>query len=151
MGRSNMTSLKITLLPLAISLLVSLNSQVSGKSSPKYFIIETEEMAKNNFDYIDNINNDGKVKTIVDGSTNVDYVSNINNAPGGAINSIVDKSTNFDYIEGINNAAGGAVGTIGDKSFNVGKDYVNDIDNGGQSRCQCRYTDRGCPNYGPCG
>merc|ERR1711942_31081 len=79
MGRSNMSSLKITLLPLAISLLVSLDSQISGKSSPKYFIIETEEMAKNNFDYIEGINNDGKVKTIVDGSTNIDYVCDIRN------------------------------------------------------------------------
>merc|ERR1712236_79042 len=91
MGRSNMTSLKITLLPLAISLLVSLNSQVSGKSSPKYFIIETEEMAKNNFDYIDSINNDGKVKTIVDGSTNIDYVCDIRQP--GVVRSIPEHSS----------------------------------------------------------
>merc|ERR1712098_903781 len=93
MGRSNMSSLKITLLPLAMGILVSLNSQVSGKSSPKYFIIETEEMTKNNFDYIDNINNDGKVKTIVDGSTNIDYVCHINN--GQTVGSIPQYSSNL--------------------------------------------------------
>merc|ERR1711970_1086433 len=75
MGRRNMSSLKITLLPLAICLLLSLNSQVSGKPSPKHFLIETKERAKKNSDYIDNIN---YIKTIVDGSTNVgeDYVTN---------------------------------------------------------------------------
>merc|ERR1712215_60698 len=48
MGRSNMSSLKITLLPLAICLLLFLNSQVSGKPSPKQFLIETKENAKKN-------------------------------------------------------------------------------------------------------
>merc|ERR1719481_863721 len=41
-----MTSLKITLLPLTICLLLSLNSQVSGKPSPKHLLIETKENAK---------------------------------------------------------------------------------------------------------
>merc|ERR1711982_320618 len=51
MGRSKMTSLTITLLPLAICLLLSLNSQVSGKPSPKQFLIETKEKAKRTSDY----------------------------------------------------------------------------------------------------
>merc|ERR1711862_296681 len=51
MGRSKMSSLKITLLPLAICLLLSLNSQVSGKPSPKHFLIETKEKAKRTSDY----------------------------------------------------------------------------------------------------
>merc|ERR1712098_491214 len=51
MGSSKMTSLKITLLPLAICLLLSLNSQVSGKPSPKHFLIETKEKAKRTSDY----------------------------------------------------------------------------------------------------
>merc|ERR1712215_254948 len=54
MGSSKMSSLKITLLPLAICLLLSLNSQVSGKPSPKQFLIETKEKAKRTSDY--NIN-----------------------------------------------------------------------------------------------
>merc|ERR1711942_46536 len=51
MGRSKMSSLKITLLPLAICLLLSLNSQVSGKPSPKHLLIETKEKAKRTSDY----------------------------------------------------------------------------------------------------
>merc|ERR1712215_204836 len=68
MGRSKMTSLTITLLPLAICLLLSLNSQVSGKPSPKHFLIETKENAKvqKNSDY------------------NINAVS-FHNGPGGAI------------------------------------------------------------------
>merc|ERR1719481_343678 len=46
-----MSSLKITLLPLAICLLLSLNSQVSGKPSPKHLLIETKEKAKRTSDY----------------------------------------------------------------------------------------------------
>merc|ERR1711970_1098790 len=64
MGRSKMTSLTITLLPLAICFLLSLNSQVSGKPSPKHFLIETKENAKvqKNSDYDVNsgvLNNNG--------------------------------------------------------------------------------------------
>merc|ERR1711942_437758 len=51
MGSSKMTSLKITLLPLAICLLLCLNSQVSGKPSPKHLLIETKEKAKRTSDY----------------------------------------------------------------------------------------------------
>merc|ERR1711862_741813 len=82
MGRSKMSSLKITLLPLAICLLFSLNSQVSGKPSPKHFLIETKENAKKSSDYVNNINNSGRVGKVVDGSTNVDYIS-ISDAYGG--------------------------------------------------------------------
>merc|ERR1711862_76831 len=71
MGRSMLSFLKITLLPLAICLLLSLNSQVFGAPSPKHYFIETKEKAKTNNDYINNINNAGGIKTIVDGSTNV--------------------------------------------------------------------------------
>merc|ERR1711942_391628 len=68
MGRSKMTSLTITFLPLAICLLLSLNSQVSGKPSPKHFLIETKENAKvqKNSDY------------------DINAVS-FHNAPGGAV------------------------------------------------------------------
>merc|ERR1711862_468923 len=121
MGRSSMNSLKITLLPLAICLLLSLNSQVSGKPSPKHLLIETKEKAKKSSDYVNNINNSGGVGSVVDASTNFDYVSNINNGPTGAINKVVDKSTNFDYVNNINNDPGAAIGHVIDHSLNVGK------------------------------
>merc|ERR1711862_232021 len=80
MGRSNMASLKIILLPLAICLLLSLESQVSGKPSPKHFLIETKEKAKKNNDYTGNVNNvGGKIGGIGDGSWNHgDYTGNVN-------------------------------------------------------------------------
>merc|ERR1712236_198675 len=110
MGRSKMSSLKITLLPLAICLLLSLNSQVSGKPSPKHFLIETKENAKKSSDYVRNINNSGGMGSVVDRSTNVDYVNNIDNGPGANIGSVVDGSTNVDYnadyVNSINNAGG---------------------------------------------
>merc|ERR1712215_662719 len=114
MGRSNMSSLKITLLPLAICLLLSLNPQVSGKPSPKHFLIETKENAKKSSDYVNNIKNSGNIHSVIDGSTNVDYVNNINN--DGHISKVDDRSLNIgrdynneDYIGigTLNNAAGG--------------------------------------------
>merc|ERR1712098_374557 len=61
MGRSIMSSLKMTILPLAVYLLISLLSQVDGKPSPKYFLTETKSQskAKKNSDYITDINNSG--------------------------------------------------------------------------------------------
>merc|ERR1712236_191428 len=93
MGRSKMSSLKITLLSLAICLLLSLNSQVSGKPSPKHFLIETKEKAKKSSDYVKNINNSGGMGSVVDKSTNFDYnnqdyemkIGTLNNAPGGKV------------------------------------------------------------------
>merc|ERR1712098_740939 len=102
MGRSKMSSLKITLLPLAICLLLSLNSQVSGKPRPKHFLIETKENAKKSSDYVRNINNSGGVGSVVDSSTNFDYVNNIKNGPGASIHK------------------------VDDRSLNVGKDYNNE-------------------------
>merc|ERR1711875_93552 len=126
MGRSNMGSLKITLLPLAISLLLSLNSQVSGKPSPKYFLIDTKEKAKKNSDYVNHIND-----------------------PGSQIHSIPQHSDNFDYtgakdyVSFINN--GGVLKTIPQNSVNVDytgtKDYVSNINNGGIFKTE------GCINY----
>merc|ERR1712098_138947 len=91
MGRSKMSSLKIPLFPLAICLLLILNSQVSGKPSPKHFLIETKERAKKNSDYIDNIN---YIKTIVAGSTNVgkDYIVIDPCRRGGIVAAIADCS-----------------------------------------------------------
>merc|ERR1712236_34689 len=99
MGRSKMSSLKITLLPLAICLLLSLNSQVSGKPSPKHFLVETKEKAKKSSDYVNNINNHGGMGSVVDASTNFDYVNNIKNGPGAVIHKVKDLSTNLDYID----------------------------------------------------
>merc|ERR1719481_1293838 len=117
-----MNSLKITLLPLAICLLLSLNSQVSGKPSPKHLLIETKEKAKKiSSDYVKNINNQGGMGSVVDKSTNFDYVKNIDNAPGAAIHKVVDKSANFgrDYVNDIINKGG--IGHVIDGSLNVGK------------------------------
>merc|ERR1711862_736556 len=119
MGRSKMSSLKITLLPLAICLLLSLNSQVPGKPSPAHFLINTKEKAKKSSDYVSNINNVGSVGSIVDGSTNFDYVQNIKNGPGASIHKVIDGSTNVDYVKNINND--GTVDHIHDASFNVGR------------------------------
>merc|ERR1711875_110450 len=98
MGRSKMSSLKITLLPLAICLLLSLNSQVSGKPSPKHFLIETKENAKKSSDYVRNIKNSGGMGSVVGRSTNFDYVKNIKNGPGAVIHKVDDRSLNIgDY------------------------------------------------------
>merc|ERR1711921_27886 len=119
MGRSKMSSLKITLLPLAICLLLSLNPQVSGKPSPAHFLINTKEKAKKNNDYVNNINNKGHVTSVGDRSHNFDYVQDISNAPGASIHKVVDGSTNVDYVKNINND--GTVDHIHDASFNVGR------------------------------
>merc|ERR1719244_1953138 len=95
-----MASLKIILLPLAICLLLSLNSQVSGKPSPKHFLIETKEKAKKNNDYtLDVTNVGGKIGGIGDGSVNSgDYTGNVKNV-GGKIGGIGDRSVNSgDYM-----------------------------------------------------
>merc|ERR1711942_485045 len=128
MGRSKMSSLKMTLLPLAVYILFSLLSQVSGKPSPRLLLVETKNKskAKKSSDYVDDITNSGVVGSIHDLSVNHDYVNNINNAPGGGIGAVVDKSFN-DYVENINN--GGTVGAVVDKSFN---DYVANIKNNGK-------------------
>merc|ERR1712215_591828 len=124
MGRSNMSSLKITLIPLAICLLLSLNSQISGKPSPKYFIIKTKEKPKKNNDYTGNVNNvGGKIGGIGDGSRNSgDYTGNVNNV-GGKIGGIGDGSWNSgDYTGHVTNIKG-KIGGIGDGSRNSG-DYT---------------------------
>merc|ERR1712098_853710 len=108
MGRSKMISLKITLLPLAICLLLSLNSQVS----PKYFLIETKEKAKKSSDYVNDINNSGLVGKVVDESTNVDYGNPcalgfpFNNA---RVLKIKDNFKDYMNIGTANNAAGGSI------------------------------------------
>merc|ERR1712230_86902 len=112
MGRSNMSSLKITFLPLAIRLLLSLNSQVSGKPSPKHFLIETKEKAKKNNDYTGNVKNvGGKIGGVGDGSWNSgDYTGNVKNV-GGKIGGIGDRSVNSgDYMNiGVANNQGSIV------------------------------------------
>merc|ERR1712098_722386 len=121
MGRSKMSSLKITLLPLAICLLLSLNSKVSGKPSPKHFLIETKEKAKTNNDYVKDITNHGVVNKVIDGSTNVDYVNNIKNS--GGIGGVVDARTNFDYVNNIKNGPGASIHKVKGLSTNF-KDYI---------------------------
>merc|ERR1712058_62110 len=86
--------------PLAICLLLSLNSQVSGKPSLKHFLIETKEKTKKNNDYTDNVTNvGGRIGGIGDGSVNSgDYTGNVKNV-GGKIGGIGDRSINHgDYF-----------------------------------------------------
>merc|ERR1712098_498275 len=131
MGRSNMSSLKITLLPVAICLLLSLNSQISGKPSPKHFLIETKETAKKNNDYTGDVTNkEGKICGIGDGSVNFcDYTGDVTNT-GGKIGGIGDGSWNHgDYTGDVTNK-GGKIGGIGDGSWNHG-DYTGDVNNHG--------------------
>merc|ERR1711875_49947 len=129
MGRSKMTSLTVTLLPLAICLLLSLNSQVSGKPSPKHFLIETKENAKvlKNSDY------------------NINAVS-FHNAPGGAVisrdynvnagsfhNSGSVISNDYDVNSGVLNNNGGTINSK-DYDINAGS-FVNHghvVSNGGK-------------------
>merc|ERR1712236_196454 len=94
----------ITLLPLAICLLLSLNSQVSGKPSPKHFLIETKENAKvqKNSDY------------------NINAVS-FHNAPGGAV-----ISNDYDVNSGVLNNNGGVINS---KDYNINARVLNN--NGG--------------------
>merc|ERR1712236_99676 len=79
--RSEMTSVKITLLPLAICLLLSQMPKVSGKPSPKHFLIETKEKAKNSDSayeeaYDTNINiHNRNVGSIRENNFNQDYGS----------------------------------------------------------------------------
>merc|ERR1719481_2406021 len=102
-----MSSLKMTLLPLAVYILFSLLSQVSGKPSPRHLLVETKNKskAKKSSDYVDDITNSGVVGSIHDLSVNHDYVENIKN--GGTVGAVVDKSFN-DYVANIKN--GGTVG-----------------------------------------
>merc|ERR1711942_207425 len=133
MGRSKMSFLKMTLLPLAVYILFSLLSQVSGKPSPRHLLVETKNKskAKKRSDYVDDITNSGVVGSIHDLSVNHDYVNNINNSPGGGIGAVIDKSFSVDYVNNIKN--NGKVGLIKDASLNIGKgsDYVSNINNGG--------------------
>merc|ERR1711862_616774 len=51
MGRSRMNCMKITLHLLALCLLLSITTKVSGKPNPRHLLIETKERAKYNDDY----------------------------------------------------------------------------------------------------
>merc|ERR1712215_301510 len=51
MGRSRMNCMKITLHLLALCLLLSITTKVSGKPNPRHLLIETEEQAKKTADY----------------------------------------------------------------------------------------------------
>merc|ERR1712215_165801 len=112
MGRSKMSSLKITLLPLAICLLLSLNSQVFGKPNPKHLLIETKGKAKTSSDYVDTINNIKGTVKVVDKSINCKDYANIC-VNSGVVN---DHSVgNFDYANiGVN---GGVVNDFSHGNF----------------------------------
>merc|ERR1712058_76256 len=130
MGRRKMSSLKIALLSLAICLLLSLNSQVSGKPSPKHILIETKEKARKNNDYtLDVTNVGGKIGGIGDGSVNSgDYTGNVHNV-GGKIGGIGDGSINSgDYTGDVTNS-GGRIGAV--RGYSVNSDYTKNVNNFG--------------------
>merc|ERR1711887_230820 len=130
MGSSKMSSLKITLLPLAICLLLSLNSQVSGKPSPKQFLIETKETAKRTSDY--NINavsfHNGPGGAVISNDYDIN-AGHFKNGPGGTVisndydinaGSFVNHghvvSNDYDVNSRVlNNGPGGFVGSFGGK------------------------------------
>merc|ERR1712002_818387 len=78
MGRSRMNCMKITLHLLALCLLLSITTKVSGKPNPRHLLIETKKQAKakNNDDYQNSQIMDGNI--IRGGS-----VSQIQNNGGG--------------------------------------------------------------------
>merc|ERR1719481_801729 len=114
-----MTSLKITLLPLTICLLLSLNSRVSGKPSPKHLLIETKENAKkmprranaknlknsdydNNAGTINSVDYNAKAKAKVKKNSDYDInAGSFHNGPGGLV-----VSQDYDVNSGVLNNNG---------------------------------------------
>merc|ERR1711887_290271 len=99
MGSSKMTSLKITLLPLTICLLLSLNSQVSGKPSPKHLLIETKENAKK-------MPRRANAKDLKNSDYDINAGS-FHNGPGGLV-----VSQDYNVNSGVLNNNGGAINSI---------------------------------------
>merc|ERR1711875_45837 len=130
MGRSKMSSLKITLLPLAICLLLSLNSQVSGKPSPKHLLIETKEKAKRTSDYDINAGHfkNGPGGLVISNDYDIN-AGHFKNGPGGTV-----ISNDYDINAGhFHNGPGGTV-ISQDYNINAGS-FVNHghvVSNGGK-------------------
>merc|ERR1719481_253242 len=142
-----MTSLKITLLPLTICLLLSLNSQVSGKPSPKHLLIETKENAKkmprranakdlNNSDYDINAGSfhNGPGGLVVSQDYNVN--SGVLNNNGGVINSVdynakakAKAKKNSDYDINAGSFHNGPGGLVVSQDYDVNSGVLNN--NGG--------------------
>merc|ERR1711862_209358 len=78
MGRSRMNCMKITLHLLALCLLLSITTKVSGKPNPRHLLIETEKQAKakNNDDY-------QNIQTMTGNDIRGGSVSQIQNNGGG--------------------------------------------------------------------
>merc|ERR1719369_272511 len=102
-----MTFQKTGLLPLAICLLLSTLSLVSGRPNTKHYLVQTKDNPKKYDKMIRNMNNynprnikaDGKGYPAGSDKTKTidDYVANINNS--GFVGHIIDGSTNFDYAQ----------------------------------------------------
>merc|ERR1711942_90003 len=99
MGSSKMTSLKITLLPLTICLLLSLNSRVSGKPSPKHLLIETKENAKK-------MPRRANAKNLKNSDYDINAGS-FHNGPGGLV-----VSQDYDVNSGVLNNNGGTINSV---------------------------------------
>merc|ERR1712215_171737 len=119
MGSSKMSSLKITLLPLAICLLLSLNSQVSGKPSPEHFLIETKENAKTNSkDYCCAIHT---TQSIFDQFPN--FAKAVDYANIGVNTGVVNDHSRGNFKDYAN--IGVNTGLVNDHSVGNFKDYAN--------------------------
>merc|ERR1719481_2135651 len=94
-----MTSLKITLLPLTICLLLSLNSRVSGKPSPKHLLIETKENAKK-------MPRRANAKNLKNSDYDINAGS-FHNGPGGLV-----VSQDYDVNSGVLNNNGGTINSV---------------------------------------
>merc|ERR1711942_546625 len=82
MGRSRMNCMKITLHLLALCLLLSITTKVSGKPNPRHLLIETEKQAKAKY------NDDYQNSQIMEGNTiHGASVSQTQNNGGGSGNS----------------------------------------------------------------
>merc|ERR1711862_443711 len=92
MGRSRMNCMKITLHLLALCLLLSITTKVSGKPNPRHLLIETKEQAKakNNDDY-QNFNSQVMTNSNIFGGK----VSQTQTNGGGSHNSNTMKNNNI--------------------------------------------------------
>merc|ERR1711942_88676 len=123
MGSSKMTSLKITLLPLAICLLLSLNSQVSGKPSPKHFLIETKEKAKKHSDYccIPLYPFDNHGGTVIRNDYDIN-AGHFHNGPGGTV-----ISSDYNVNSGVLNNNGGTINSVDYNAKTKAKAKTNSV------------------------
>merc|ERR1711862_356070 len=113
MGRSRMNCMKITLHLLALCLLLSITTKVSGKPNPRHLLIETKNKAENNDDYQQSFGGNEFGHNAV--------VNQINGGRGGNV------ATGGSSINTGNNHFGGGWGCRCGRDYN--DDYQQDLGN----------------------